>query len=164
MEKKAVFTGTPKENLRALRILTIALSAGVLIFSLLAVMVNSWKGPVPEHKIVQATPVFIGVVLAVAALCLVRARLIYSKKIKEIKAGGSTLRVKLDQYRPALVLYLALCEGPALFSVIVFFLTGKYEILGVAGIMLALMLAKMPGAKKLIRELDLDWKEQEELA
>ncbi len=163
MEKQNVFTGPPGENIRALRILTITLSTGLCIFLLLTVLANSWKILPPDKKIERATPVFLLIALLIAALCAIKARMMYSQKTREIKAGGHPLRVKLDLYRPVLVLYMALCEGPALFSVIIFFLTGKYEILGIAGIMLVLMLEKIPGTNKLIRELDLDWKEQEEL-
>ncbi|MBI3137355.1 MAG: hypothetical protein HYZ15_02085 [Sphingobacteriales bacterium] len=163
MEKQTVAAGTPKEIIRGLRILTIAISAGLCIFLLLAVMANSLKVLPPDTKMDRATPAFLLITLLIAVLCVIRARVMYAKKTREIKAGGHSLRVKLDLYRPVLVLYIALCEGPALFSVIIFFLTGKYEILGVAGIMLVLMLEKMPGTGKLIRELDLDWREQEEL-
>jgi len=60
-------------------------------------------------------------------------------------------------------LYQALCEAAALLSVVVFFLTGIFTLLIITAILLTLMLSKVPITKKVVNELALDWKEQQEL-
>jgi hypothetical protein len=70
---------------------------------------------------------------------------------------------KLNQYRSALIIYIALCEGPALFGIILFFVTGNYLMFIITGITIASMLAKMPSRKRVVDDLTLDWKQQQEL-
>ena len=98
-----------------------------------------------------------------AIVCGIVAISLYNKKVSFIKNGNSALDEKLNQYRITLTLYLALCEGAALLSVIIFFLTGEYIVFAITGIMLLAMLLKMPVKAKLINELGIDWKEQDEL-
>ncbi len=73
------------------------------------------------------------------------------------------LNEKLNQYRSFLIKYLAFCEGPALFCIVVFIMTGDARILTIAAVLLVAMLAITPSKKRVVNDLNLDWKEQQEL-
>ncbi len=163
MTTPAGFTGTPKEKLKVLRILTAALSLGVLFFALVVVVLNQMNGPLLDEEKSKYSDIFLVVAAVMAIVCGIVAISLYNKKVSFIKNGNSALDEKLNQYRITLTLYLALCEGAALLSVIIFFLTGEYIVFAITGIMLLAMLLKMPVKAKLINELGIDWKEQDEL-
>ena len=163
MGKQIEFTGSPKENLRAMRIITAALTAGVIFFALIAVVINQLNGPVQGQAGSEYETLFLWVVVGVASICIIAAKYLYSKKVSEIKITGTSLVDKVNQYRSALIVYQALCEAAALLSVVIFFLTGIFTLLIITAVMLVLMLSKMPITKKVVNELSLDWKEQQEL-
>lgn len=163
MGKQIEFTGSPKENLRAMRIITAALTAGVIFFALIAVVINQLNGPVQGQAGSEYETLFLWVVVGVASICIIAAKYLYSKKVSEIKITGTSLVDKVNQYRSALIVYQALCEAAALLSVVIFFLTGIFTLLIITAVMSVLMLSKMPITKKVVNELSLDWKEQQEL-
>ena len=154
---------SPKANLRATRILCLALIIGASVFALIVVGLNQVRGPMLPAEGLQYNMTFFWAVTIVAVLCILRAILIYRKGIVAIKNSATPLNDKLNQYRGVLIQYMALCEGPALFSIIVFLLTGEYIVLGITGIMLAAMLLRLPQKKKISDELALSFQEQQEL-
>jgi hypothetical protein len=58
---------------------------------------------------------------------------------------------------------MAICEGMAMFSIILFLLSGQYLLLIVTGAMLLLMGARLFAIKGISAELNLSWEEQEAL-
>jgi hypothetical protein len=108
--------------------------------------------------------VFMYAVFGIAFVCVMSAFSTYNKKIAFIQNSGLSLSQRLDQYRTALITYMALCEGAAIFAIIVFFLTGNFIVLIIVPIVLIAMFRKMPFPKTVIRDLNLDWKDQEDLA
>ena len=153
---------TPKENLRGIRVLFTALVIGVVLFILMAVVIYELNGPfAPEIK--EYNRVFIGIAIALALVCLVIASQGYKKGIIAARNLTGPLNNKLNNYRSLLVRYLALCEGPALFGVIVFLMTGEFWVLVITAVMFMAMLSAAPTPKRVISDLNLDWKEQKEL-
>lgn len=165
MKKQVELTGRPKDDLKAMRILTAALSVGVVFFSVIMIFTRQFTGkpPLSDKQLGVDKNTLLIIVTSAAATGIVVARLLYRKRINAIKQSGKSLTDKLNQYRTALILYLAICEVAAFLSVMFFFLTGNFTMLIITGIMLIAMLSKMPFTKKVIGELDLDWKEQEEM-
>lgn len=153
--------GTPKENLRAIRIFTIALIIGVLFFSIIMIVVVQLRGPalVPD----LFSDIFSGIVVVTAIAALSAAHFWYRKKLTELKNAVISLQEKLNLYRNSLILYLALCEGAGLFSIIVFFLTGNYYLLAITAILILFMYSKFPSVQKLSAELNLDSSERLQL-
>ncbi|HMU45358.1 MAG TPA: hypothetical protein PKC72_03270 [Chitinophagaceae bacterium] len=151
------FMGSPKKLLQAMRIFTIALLTGVLLFSIIMIVVVQSRGPalVPD--------IFSGVVVITAIAALFAAHFLYRKKLTEIKNAVISLQEKLNLYRSSLILYLAFCEGAGLLSVIVFFLTGNYYLLVITAILLLFMYSKFPSVQKLSGELNLDSSERMQL-
>ena len=154
---------SPKANFRATRILCLALIIGASVFAMIIVVVNQVSGPVMPAEGLQFNMTFVWAVTIVALLCILRAILIYKKGMAVIQNSVSPLNEKLNQYRAVLIQYMALCEGPALFSIIVFFLTGEYIVLAITGIMLAAMLIRFPQKRKISNDLALSFQEQQEL-
>src|SRR6185295_13199176 len=140
------FSGTPKNNLKAIRILCVALIAGIFIFTILSIIVNQFTGPFIE-KTYGATNIFLWSLAIISSICIPIAVQKYPKNIAVLKNIDS-LNEKLNQYRAAIVIYMALCEGPALFSVIIFLLTGNFISFGFIVIMAGMMLTKFPTTKR----------------
>jgi hypothetical protein len=155
--------GTAKEKLNALRILAGALSAGVLLFAMISIGVNQFKGPFLLEQIEKIRSFLLPLMAGLALLALLIARYLYQQRIREIRDGSIDLDGKIEKYRAAVITYLAICEGTALLSVVLFLLSGFYPLLILTGAMLLLMLGKLYAMKGLANELNLDWNEQEAL-
>jgi hypothetical protein len=152
-----------KENLRATQILCAGLMGGVSIFAIMISVLNLTKGPVMDEEGLSYKNIFLYVAVGIAVICIFSSHILYNKKLAIVKNASDSLDSKLNQYRTALILYMAPCEGAALFSVIILFITGNFIVLLITGVMLGIMFTKFPFAKKVINELNLDWKEQQEL-
>lgn len=157
------FTGTPRERIKAMRVITIALVTGMLVFAAVILgiiqvqesLLNKESGSIKNILFIAA--------ISIAAICIVAAHLLYQKKLTESKNSMVALQDKLNHYTSSLILYHAICEAAGLFSIIIFFLTGNYYLLVVTGVMALLMISKIPTAQKLINELNLDGNDQQEL-
>jgi hypothetical protein len=155
--------GTAREKLNALKIVAAALSAGVLIFTMISIAVNQFKGPFLLEEIEKIRSFLLPLMTGLALLALLIARYLYQQRIREIREGSDGLDGKVLKYRAAVILYLAICEGTALLNVILFLLSGFYPLLILTGAMLLLMLGKLYAMKGVATELNLDWNEQEAL-
>lgn len=163
MDKQANIPGTPKEVIRATKILVTALVTGVIFFAIIILFLSmKMEAPLKQEGRLIGRYFFLFSVLA-AVVCLAAAFYFYKKRITVVKSSSLLLKDKLNHYRAALILFLAWCEGAALLSVIIFFLTGLYETLLITVVLVMAMLSKMPGTKKLADELNLNWNEQSEL-
>lgn len=152
-----------KDYIRSNIILVSALIIGVLIFSIIILALNFIQGPVLTGEDAAHNHIFRYAVLIMGAICFTLALYIYKKELPAIKNTSLLLKEKLNNYRALLIKYMAICEGGALFSIIVVFLTGEMNLFGVTIILIATMWIKMPTKKKVIEELSLDWNEQQEL-
>jgi O-antigen/teichoic acid export membrane protein len=148
-------------DLKSSSIIFGALLTGIIVFSAASIAINQMNGPfiIDSHL----AEIFLIVVIAISAICLFSAHMIYNKRVQRIQQSTVTLREKLEQYRAALILYLALTEGPALFSIISFLLFGNFRFLAITVILLVNMFMKRPSKSRLIEDLQLDIKEQEGL-
>lgn len=153
---------TVRENLRASQILCAALMIGIVIFTIAVAILNLVREPFLKAESWPVKNIFLYAAFCIAFACFFVANALYKKKIAIIKNAMIPLGDKLNQYRVALIIFMALCEGAALFSIIVFFLIGNFVLLVITAAMLAAMFSKMPFQKKVVAELDLDWKDQQE--
>src|SRR5688572_4594249 len=143
-------------NLRTLRILALAMICGVLLFTGVIIALQEFEGM--SIKEIQPYSVYISMILAgISLICYLLARYMYKKKIEGARNSSLTVKEKLNHFRAALVIYMALCEVPAILSAILFMLTGDYRLCGIVLIMLAAMAAKFPSRQQVIDELGLDW-------
>ena len=150
-----------KDALRAINTFFYSMIGGMLIFTVIVFALNFFEKPsLADETLVT---IFFIVVLFIAAISISIAGRMYAKRIAGAQTPGMSLMNKLNIYRAALVLYLALCEGAGLFAVIVYFLTGNKLLLIVVVIVLLAMLFKRPEKSKIFNDLQLSSQEQLEL-
>jgi len=157
-------TSTPaktKEALRAINVFFYSMIGGMLMFTLIVFALNSLEKPVlVDESLVR---IFFVMVVVIAGLSILIATRLYKKRIAVASTSSLALMDKLNIYRSALIIYLALCEGAGLFAVIVYFLTGYKLLLIVIAIVALAMLLKRPEKSKIFNELQLSSAEQLEL-
>ena len=157
-------TSTPtraKDALRAITVFFYSMIGGLLMFAIIVFALNFLQAPaVLDQSVVR---IFFIAVLAVAAISIFMALQLYKRRITEALTPGRILMDKLNIYRAALILYLALCEGAGLFAVIVYFLTGYKLLFIVIAVVLLAMLQKRPEKSRIFNELQLSSQEQMEL-
>ena len=163
MNYKSEGTSSVSQDLKGLRILTTALSVGVIIFTLVSVGINQFNGPFLQEEIKKVSSFLLPLMTGLALLALLMARYLYQQRIRDIREGNDNLKGKIDKYRAAVTLYLAICEGMALFNVVLFLLTGDYLLLIITGAMLLQMLGRLFAISGVANELNLSWQEQDEL-
>jgi hypothetical protein len=164
MTEQPLSPDTPKANLRASQILCLALMAGAAIFALVMIfVVVAQGGGVMADQKEEYGDFFLYACIGIAALGYLFAMSRYKKGIAATKNMTGSLNDKFNHYRGVLIQYMTPCEGPALFAIIVFFLTGDYLALIIVAISLGLMLYRFPFKQRVITTMGLDWKEQQEL-
>ena len=146
-----------------MQVVCAALMIGVVFFAVVMLVVVWFGGPSFDEEGLKMKDIFLYAAAGLGIICFFTARTMYNKKMQALGLTPGSLKHRLDQYRVALLAYMAPCEGAALFSVIVFFLVGDPLVLIVAAAMLGAMFVKFPFAKRVISELNLDWQEQQEL-
>ena len=157
-------TSTParaKDALRAINVFFYSMIGGMLMFTLIVFALNSLEKPVlVDESLVR---IFFVTVVLIAGLSILIATRLYKKRIAVASTSSLALMDKLNIYRSALIIYLALCEGAGLFAVIVYFLTGYKLLLIVIAVVALAMLLKRPEKSKIFNELQLSSAEQLEL-
>lgn len=154
---------SPKQKLKAIQIFFLSLIIGLVLFAVIVVVVDFMNGPVLGKDELVNRDILLGAVVITGIICMFGARSYYNRTMKMVDISSFSLSDKLNQYRAALIIYMAFCEGPAIFSVIIFFLTGNYWVFAVTALLLAAMLLKAPTKTRIIQEMKLDWREQKEI-
>lgn len=150
-----------RQELKALPVLFYSLVMGVLIFAAMGVAINKIQGPFLRDSFMEMILLIAAGVMAI--ICLPLALTLYRQRLNKDLRPDTPVDVKLDRYRGALILYLAICEGVGLFSVVCFLLTGNMIFLGICLLMVAAMFYKRPDKTRIFNDLHLDSKEQMEL-
>lgn len=153
----------PKASLKSAQVICAALMICPAFFAIISAFINEMNAPPMGEEILRYKNVMMYAAIGIAGFCAVLSRVMYNKKLTIVKNTTEPLHNKLNQYSGALILYMAPCEGAAIVSVALFFLTGDHLLFLITGAMLALMLYKFPFVKKAIAELGLDWQEQQAL-
>ena len=146
---------------KALNILHKTLLAGQIIFTAVVVIAAYSKlqlPVVPEEmdRIFQVIAVILAAAGFFAGSTLFKKQLL---KIREMQTA--TTKEKFGLYRSASILQWALLEGPCLFSIICFFLTGNYAFIALAFVLILLFTMLGPSKLKIALQLGVS---EEELA
>lgn len=88
---------------------------------------------------------------------------IFKRKLQEIRSMQGSNRERFAAYRTACILQWALVEGPCLFCIIGFLLTGNYAFMALAGVLILLFVMLSPTRNKVMVHLNLSEQEMEEL-
>lgn len=145
-----------------LQILTLAMAGFLLIFLVVVlVLVESGGAMLPALNSYYSTLVAGLVIFAFA--CIMAGKKILSRAAVNAKNSINPLEGKLNGYRTAFVIYLALMEAPALISLLAYLFTGGFPFLALAAVLLGLLIAGRPTVAGMVTTLDLDAVEAEQL-
>jgi membrane protein insertase Oxa1/YidC/SpoIIIJ len=105
--------------------------------------------------------IFFILVPAVALIGIFASGFMFKKFLEQANAKA-TLQEKLNTYRPALIVRFALLEGPSLFGLVAYFLTGNLFYVFVSAFIIIYFFTLRPTKEKLENDLQLDYKLKEE--
>lgn len=132
---------------KALSILTKAMIAGILFFSAISLLIHFVKGAFIQDQNLSNT-VF-AILLLIAVVVIVGARLVYTKRINSLMETNQSGKEKLDLFRGITITHMALCEMPALISIILFICFGNFLLFLPVGMALVEMIKKFPTQQRI---------------
>jgi hypothetical protein len=136
----------------SLSILHIAFLVGQLIFAGVAsflVFSNAVPPSLEDSVALQVA----AILLAIGGL--VAGQMLYNKRVNEAQAAQTTDE-KLATFRAVFIMKDALLEGPSIFALVIFLLTGKMLYLCVSGALILWFALQYPYRSKVLSELSLD--------
>ncbi|MBL7701065.1 MAG: hypothetical protein JNM14_02345 [Ferruginibacter sp.] len=147
--------------LKALNIIHKGLLAGQVMFAAVTAYLLYSGAVFPAatglDKILQV------VALALTAAGVFAGFTVFKKKLGQIREMQGGAKEKFDQYRAACIIQWALMEGPAIFCIICFFLTGNYAFLAVVAFVIVLFVMTGPSKLKIQLQLQISEAELDEL-
>ena len=146
---------TAGEYLKALKVIHIGLTAGVVLFLIIAVVLQL-TGFEPELK--ELEMILLGVTAVAAFSGIFAGNMIFRKRLEQL-IELKNLNEKLTGYQSALIVKYALIEGPAFFTVVAYLLTTNVLFPVIAVFLVVVMVLSAPRKDKLITDLNLSMKE-----
>jgi hypothetical protein len=134
--------------LKTLRIIHLALLAGQVMFLIVCIAIS-------DNTLISFEPgddIFFFVVPGLALMTLFAGNML-GKKLLENAKNQSSDDSKLNAYRTMLIIRYALFEGPSLFAIVAFMLTGNLYYIFISATLILLMLMMRPARSKI--EMDL---------
>lgn len=149
------------KGLQLLNIIHKALMTGQILFAAVCAYLIYSKSVLPSasdlDKVLQV------VALIATAGGIFAGMNFFKKKLLEIREMQTGAREKFDQYRKACIVQWALLEGPSIFCIICFFVTGNYAFLALVLIMLFLFAMTAPSKRKILLQLQMSEAELDDL-
>ncbi|RWY57116.1 hypothetical protein [Mucilaginibacter gilvus] len=148
---------TPTTFLRTITIIHLALAAGQVLFGIVVLSLNKRiiiNVRDTRDPLVYAVP-------ALAIICFVLSGFLYKKVLSGGIRPDSTLKGKLMMYQTALIIRLALLEGPSLFGIVAFFLTGSLFFLLISLVLIGYFIYIRPTKDNIEETLELTYAEKE---
>ena len=146
---------------KALNILHKTLLTGQIIFMAVVVVAaySKMQLPVVSEEMGRILQV---IVLLLAAGGFFAGSALFKKQLLKIREMQiATVKEKFTVYRSACILQWALLEGPCLFSIICFFLTGNYAFIALTTVLILVFTMLGPAKLKIALQLGIS---EEELA
>ena len=134
---------------RSLQILHAAMLMGMVV---VLVMLKFVLG---SQTVVGSDSLFIIMGMGLALFGLLMAYILPVKKINAIEQGKLSVTERLEKYREAFVLKMALIEGPALVCIILHYLQSDSLLFYTAIFLIIVFALSRPVAEKIKEELDL---------
>lgn len=132
---------------KALSIVTKSLIGGVLFFSIISIVIHFVQGVFITDKDLENT--FFAIVLAIAAIVIIVTRIIYTKRVNSLMEANSSSKEKLDIFRAITITHMALCEMPAMLSIVVFICFGNFLFFLPVAMALVEMFKKFPTQQRI---------------
>lgn len=140
---------TPKQYLRSMQLVHIALLLGMIIFA----GVTYYMNPSTEINMFESGA-FIFVVPVIIMLGILLGNFIFKKLINRTFKQES-LKSKLDNYLSALIIKLAFIEGPSLLALVAYLLSGNLVYLLFAVVLMIYFFTLKPSKQSIINTLNL---------
>lgn len=152
-----------KDTYKGNFILHVAMVAGVIIFAVIAHLVNNMgTEPLLGHmEDMSKTFQYIAYALTIGGY--LGGMYMFNNLVKQARQKEGLLS-KLEAYRSANVMQIALLEGPALVSIVFYLLTNAYVFLLIGGMLILYMLLKLPVVSKISEDLELSNEERKVLS
>jgi hypothetical protein len=149
-------------GLKKLSIIHKAMLFGQILFAAIACYLL-WSGTTQPVLDNSTEKIFQVIAIVFGAAGFFGGTFLMKKKILEARDMSGTAREKFDLYKSTAILQWAMLEGPALFCIISFFLSGNYALLALAGVLIILFAILAPTRNKLLFQLNLSQEEVDEL-
>lgn len=137
---------------RSLIIVFYSLIIGQVFFGLISFFLVSTNNIKSEGADLRS--VFIYIIPVFVLVGLILSNLIFKNRLKAIDRKSSLI-IKLTDYRAALVVRYALLEGPSIFAIVVYLVTGDIIFILFAALIVFYFLTIRPNREKAIKDLDL---------
>lgn len=147
-------------DLKAIRVLYFAMLAGQVIFAI--IVTTMVLSGVLSNGMNSLTVVMQVAIIVIAAAAIPASFLLFRKRLADINPEED-LGKKLEKYRAALIIRMALCEFTVLFAIIAFFITTNRSFLWMILLLIGNFLLIFPSRDKLIQQLQLNSSEQSSL-
>lgn len=155
----------PGGYVRTLQIVAVTLIIGMVMFaSIMTALITVFSADRSEPApLADMKDIFLLGSAGVALLAGFVAWQLYRKGVESAKNLTGSVHDKLHKYRSTLIVYLGLSEMGGLLACVCIFLTGDLRLLAVVAVSLLLLARGFVTKKRLVSELNLDWKEEEGL-
>jgi len=149
--------------LKAMGIIHFALLAGVCVFLVMAVVLVQMNGGALMGEVEQdLIYIFYAIVYFAALSTAGFGIIIFERNMRNAKLF-TTLKPKIETFKSAYIIRMALTEGPAFASIIIYMLTGSWHFLPAAGLFLLMMFTAKPTQDFVAEKLYLNQQEKDEL-
>jgi hypothetical protein len=149
-------------SLKKLSVIHKAMLFGQILFAAITCYLL-WSGTSQPIFDRSSERIFQVIAIVLGAAGFFGGTFLMKKKILEARDMSGTAREKFDLFKSTAILQWAMLEGPALFCIISFFLSGNYAFLGLAGVLIILFAILAPTRNKLLFQLNLSQDEVDEL-
>lgn len=146
---------TSKDYFNHLGVLHSSLFMGPVLFALISIFINRTKTPLDG----ELSTIFLFMVPLFAIGAIIGSHLISKSQLAAIKTKAE-LSDKLQDYRGLIILRYALIEGAALFSIVTYFLTANFILLGIGALLVIFLGIQRPTKAKVAKELYLNKEER----
>jgi len=145
-----------KEYFKLITIIHSALVLGVILFgAVICLFIVDFQHTDTESELAN---LFVYLVPGLIMVGIVASNVIFRIKLNTL-IDCEDLKTKMEVYRRASIIRYAFIQGPALFALMVIFLTSDINYLVYAGLMIVLLIIKRPTMKLAVSELRLDQQE-----
>lgn len=146
---------------KSLTILFYAFFAGMLVFAAIAFFLVS-TGTMGDSSDTSLTSIMLLLAICAAVGGVFGGNLLYKRTVQQALTKAD-IKEKLETYKSAAVLKFALIEGPCLFAIIAYMLTGNVQFLYLIALLLIVFLLQKPSKDKMAIDLELNEVEKQML-
>jgi len=144
-------------ELKAIRILYLAMLAGQVVFA--AIVTTLVETGILSRGLDSVTLVMQIAIFVFAAISIPASFILFRKRMADI-GPEEDLGKKIEKYRAALILRMALCEFPTLFAIIAYFVTTNRSFLWMILLLIGNFVLIYPTRDKIIEQLQLNSSER----